>query len=143
MRDDWLLQGGDRPSLGTAYLASFLRRHDPDGRVSVRLWDMHHAGEDALLDWCRHAQPFIVGVSLTTPQYREAVRLARAIKAASPSTRILAGGAHPTAVRVYEPDVMLRDCFDYVLTGTARRRSPRSASPAATPSRPASASSRT
>lgn len=117
VRDDWLRQGGDRPSLGTAYLASWLRAHDPGGRVRPRLWDMHHADESALLDWCRHARPFVVGISLTTPQYREAVRVARAIKAASPTTRIVAGGAHPTAVRAYEPDVMPRDCFDHVITG--------------------------
>ncbi len=119
VRDAWLQQGGDRPSLGLAYLASHLRQRDRAGRCAVRLWDMHHATDAALLDWVTSTRPRLLGISLTTPQYREAVRLARLIKAASPTTPIIAGGAHPTAVRAIDPDVMPRDCFDYVVTGEA------------------------
>lgn len=113
VRDEWLLQGGDRPSLGTAYLASYARAH---GAAEVLLWDMHHARVSDLFEWLV-TKPFLVGISFTTPQYREAVRLARAIKQRYPEQRVIAGGAHPTAIGGDVP----ADCFDYVMLGESER----------------------
>ena len=118
--DPWLRDGGDRPSLGTLYIASWLRYTEsaiPD------VIDLNHDGDDGLLKRLQEFKPDYIGVSLTTPQYEEAVRIARKVKNEFSEIPIIAGGPHPTSVlRVPKvPEIMPTDLFDYVITGAGEK----------------------
>ena len=114
--DDWLTKGGDRPSLGTLYLASWLRATTT---AEPSVIDLNHGGDKALEERLLTFQPDLIGISLTTPQYKEAVRVARYIKQLNKDIPIVGGGPHVTALQFVPqvPELMPIDCFDYCVVG--------------------------
>ena len=119
VKDWWLTNGGDRPSLGTLYLASWLK-HTNSGEPQVI--DMNHHSYEALEKRINDFKPDYVGISLTTPQYVEAVKVAEYIKERY-NIPIITGGPHPTAMRnvTKVPDLMPVDSFDYVVVGAGEK----------------------
>jgi len=93
--DPWLTNGGDRPSLGNLYNAAWLRETN-SGIPSVI--DLNHGGDLALDKRIKEFNPDLIGISLTTPQYAESVRVAKFIKKITDKP-IIAGGPHITAMR--------------------------------------------
>lgn len=117
--DPWLTNGGDRPSLGTLYIASWLRKTNS---AEPSVIDLNHYGDADLLKRLEEFNPDLIGISLTTPQYEESVRVARFLKQ-NTNIPIIAGGPHVTAMQYVPkvPELMPTDCFDYVLTGPGER----------------------
>jgi len=114
--DPWLRNGGDRPSLGTLYLASWLMQTNA---AEPRVIDMNHCNDFILKNYIEEFRPDIIGISLTTPQYYEAVMTAGFIKNHFRQIPVIAGGAHPTAMVHVKSvsDVMPYMLFDYVVIG--------------------------
>jgi radical SAM superfamily enzyme YgiQ (UPF0313 family) len=110
VKDDFLRMGGDRPSLGTLYLATQLNANG----FNSDILDLNHFPEDKLIKQLTSNPSKVYGVSMTTPQYKEGNRIARLIKQYSPESKIICGGAHPTAVNGNMPDI-----WDHVITGEA------------------------
>lgn len=59
-----------------------------------------------------------VGISIMTPQRREAEAIAAAIKRHSPNTEVIAGGPH---VKHYTSEVLRNPLFDYVVVGDGEK----------------------
>lgn len=95
-RDSFLKNAGDRPPLGIAYIGAYLRERG----ISVSLVDMNHSNDVPEAD--------IIGISIVTPNYSEAIDVAEWIKS---STLLVAGGPHPSAVQ----DGL--DIFDKIVVG--------------------------
>ena len=75
--DPWLRNGGDRPSLGTLYIASWLRHKNA---AETQVMDMNHHEYKEMLSRISEFKPDTIGISLTTPQYEEATIVAELIK---------------------------------------------------------------
>lgn len=98
--------------LGQCYIAAVLRAQG----VSVAILDLHQAGgrpEDVVAA-CRRLMPRVVGVSATTPSFPNAARVARFVKALSPSIVTIVGGAHASALPT---ECLTAGGFDYVCVG--------------------------
>ena len=94
------------PPLANLYLKSYIERHLPDTAVTVG--DDNYDLDD--LKWLSDYD--VVGISIMTPQRHEALRLARAIKAMSPATTVIAGGPH---VKHYWKDLEGEPSFDFLV----------------------------
>lgn len=105
-KDEWLLAGGDRPMLALPQLGAYIRQFGYD----VECQDLNHQKLD-LLD-----EPDIIGVTATTPQYSSAVEIAKRVRAETPESTLLMGGAHATAM----PEECL-EYFDVVIKGEGER----------------------
>lgn len=97
------------PPLGLLYLKSAVSAQVPGVQVEVvDDYDLEHLGQFADAD--------MIGVSIMTPQRREAESLARAVKAAWPGKTLVAGGPH---VRHYSHD--MNETWDYLVGGDGER----------------------
>jgi anaerobic magnesium-protoporphyrin IX monomethyl ester cyclase len=94
------------PPLGLAYLGAVLEKAGYD----VRILDCTCGTTlDELMADLKEYQPDIVGISCTTPTFRDALVEARAVRQALPRAIIVLGGAHVTAT----PEQAMRwDVFD-------------------------------
>jgi len=115
VKDEWLTNGGDRPSLGTLYLATWLKKQNV---AEPQVIDLNHGGNDALVKRLEDFKPDIIGISLTTPQYEESLSVATIIKQIT-NVPIIGGGPHVTAMQnvLKIPDVLPKHLFDYVVFG--------------------------
>ena len=75
--DPWLTNGGDRPSLGNLYLATWLKFTNS---AECSVIDMNHYSYEDLKERVRDFRPNYIGISLTTPQYEEGVKVASFMK---------------------------------------------------------------
>ena len=118
--DPWLRNGGDRPSLGTLYLAGWLKFTKAADPYVI---DMNHYSGDELMTRIEEVKPDYIGISLTTPQYEEAVKTAARIKTSGYTMPIIAGGPHVTAMQNVPkvPEVMPEAFFDYCIFGAGER----------------------
>lgn len=113
-RKTYGLQGdaevGYGPPLGLAYLAAVLR----DGGHDVRIFDPGDTrGEDAPFVAAAQAfQPDVIGISIISCLYGQAVALAQALRRAMPGVPIVAGGPHCT-IHLREA---LEGCPDFDIT---------------------------
>jgi radical SAM superfamily enzyme YgiQ (UPF0313 family) len=117
--DPWLTNGGDRPSLGTLYLATWLK-HTNSAEASVI--DLNHYSNEELKERINDFKPDFIGISLTTPQYEESIKVASFIKERF-SIPIIAGGSHPTAMLNVKsvPELMPIYLFDYIVIGSGEK----------------------
>lgn len=85
------------PPLGLGYLARALA-----GRAEVQIIDAVKDRLEArdLADRARRFGPDLIGLSVTTPAAARALDFARVAKTAVPSSVVVAGGPHPTALPV-------------------------------------------
>lgn len=104
------------PPLGLAYLASYLREH---GHV-VELVDLNlgttssQRAEAAL----KRFQPDLIGMSVHTETYRNAIRHASRAKELAPEVPIVFGGPHPS---IMPEDVLREPAVDFVVAGEGER----------------------
>ncbi len=97
------------PALGILYLAAVMERQ----KINVTVADLtgeEHGLETALQ---RFAGADIYGVTATTPQYPQAFRILNVLRNQNPATRVVIGGAHPSA----SPEKCMQDGFDYAVIG--------------------------
>ncbi|MBU2541465.1 MAG: B12-binding domain-containing radical SAM protein [Candidatus Omnitrophica bacterium] len=88
--------GFSLPSLGLAYIGSFLKSHDKD----VELIDATfiEGGLEGLFKKIKEEAPRIVGFTVVTANMSVVARMAEEIKKISPQTLIVVGGFHPSAL---------------------------------------------
>ena len=97
-------------SIGPAFLASYLREHDHEVNFIRVPLEMSTAD---FIRQIRTAAPELIGVSLTTRQWRRARTLFAALREQL-SIPVIAGGLHPT----FSPEAVLAEPgFDYVCLG--------------------------
>lgn len=108
-KDTFLDNAGDRPYLGNLYLAGYVREHLPN--TDMRIFDLNH---DTLLEVLNYG-PDVVGIGFTTPHYGQVNILVKCMRPSLKNgARIIAGGAHPTAVA---PSELYKMGFDQVVQG--------------------------
>lgn len=102
----WLISDRDMPNLGVLYIAAYLRQNG----VSVAVADLCGMPEE----FWQIPEGDIYGISLTTPQFHLAVKVAQKLRARQPKCTIVAGGYHATALPEQTYKVMKPD---YVVVG--------------------------
>ncbi len=104
------------PPLGILYLAAALREQIPG--IAVHAFDGAREGYEATTAAIDRVAPDVLGVSFCTMQTQGAARLCRAVKRYRPSTLVVIGGPHATAL----PLESLRDTgADLCVVGEGER----------------------
>jgi len=115
----WIIRKGsfwkgliaNTPSIGLGYLAACLEERG----VTVEIIDASARGitlADVRREIEQRAGVAWIGISTTSYQYRMACEVARAAKQASPSSRVVMGGVHPT---LFPDEVLQNRQVDYVV----------------------------
>jgi len=98
--------------MGIGYLASVARTVADS--VEIVDMDADAVTVDELAAMVRDARYAIVGITVTTPTYDNALRCAVAIKRVSPDSLIVFGGIHAT---IRPEETLANDCVDVVVCG--------------------------
>lgn len=109
----WKSVASVMPPLGLAWLAAWLER---DGH-QVQILDAHAEGlsaDDVPGRVAERGSFDLIGLTATTPLIRNALEIVRRVKVASPTTRIVLGGVHPT---VLPEEVLAEPAVDVVVRG--------------------------
>ena len=97
------------PPLGLLYVAGFLEQNGIEINVAD-LADKETELENAL-------EPYIdahlYGITSTSPQYPQALKILKILRRRNPKARIVIGGAYPSSL----PDKCIDDGFDFVIAG--------------------------
>ncbi|MBC8549167.1 MAG: B12-binding domain-containing radical SAM protein [Candidatus Brocadiales bacterium] len=97
------------PPLGLLYVAGFLEHNGIEINVAD-LADKETELENAL-------EPYIdanlYGITSTSPQYPQALKILKVLRRRNPKARIVIGGAYPSSL----PDKCIKDGFDHVIAG--------------------------
>ena len=97
------------PPLGLLYVAGFLEKNGIDINVAD-LANKETELENAL-------EPYInadlYGITSTSPQYPQALKILKVLRRRNPKSRIVIGGAYPSSL----PDKCIKDGFDFVVAG--------------------------
>ncbi|MDD5439538.1 MAG: cobalamin-dependent protein [Candidatus Omnitrophica bacterium] len=121
--------GNTMPSLGLAYLASYLRKHGYDP-IILEPAAFNLSYKD-VIDRIRSVRPSYVGISFSTGMVFNAARLAEEIKTHDPGVTVIVGGPHVTAVPletmsrighfdigvIGEGELVLKELLDTLKTG--------------------------
>ena len=113
----YLLDGRAFPSLGMLYLAAWLRKDGHEVNIidlaGVKDWKMEISREQSKLDdvdW--------LGLTCTTPQYYDAMKIRDNIRARGYSMPVVVGGIHTTSLaHNNDMDFIERDGFDAYCIG--------------------------
>lgn len=107
------------PPLGVAYLAAVLRARG----LEVDLFDATFVRDPLRVMRARVSRTHydLVGISTLTSMIGDAVQIARVVREASPTTKIIAGGPHAT---VAPEHTLGLDAFDAIVLGEAEETLP-------------------
>lgn len=97
------------PPLGLLYVAGFLEHNGIDINVAD-LADKETELENALEPYMNAD---IYGITSTSPQYPQALKILKVLRRRNPKARIVIGGAYPSSL----PDKCIKDGFDFVIAG--------------------------
>ncbi len=99
------------PSLGLGYLAAAAEQV----KHTVKIIDCNLGINDQhLINITRQFQPQIIGITATTPVFRNATRLGNVLRGIFPEAILICGGAHPSA----SPQEALQGgAFDFLVLG--------------------------
>ncbi|MGE5392047.1 MAG: B12-binding domain-containing radical SAM protein [Deltaproteobacteria bacterium] len=100
--------------LGIGYIASYIRQFD----ISVKLVDpqAQHLDDKDITDIIKEEQFDLIGISSATPEFYNAVNIAKLTRDNSPQTSIILGGCHASAM----PEGILEEyheLFDFICIG--------------------------
>jgi radical SAM superfamily enzyme YgiQ (UPF0313 family) len=102
------------PPLGICYLASMLEKEGYD--VNIIDAEAERLTIDALVKKVEDLKPNVIGLTCTTPMVSSVKRIAEALKNILPSSKIVVGGPHVTAV----PEDLLKEKYiDTAVIGEA------------------------
>jgi radical SAM superfamily enzyme YgiQ (UPF0313 family) len=98
------------PSMGILYLASMLEKNNHQ----VKVYDQD-VEDTPIIDIIDKFNPDYIGITATTPQFPNAIKVANEIKILRNNIIIVIGGTHVTCVgpKILEKYI----CFDYLLMG--------------------------
>ncbi len=101
--------------LGLAYVGAYLKKHY-SGKLEIDFYQGYFDPDDVIVNGARNSD--IIGFSVTSPAFKHAVSLAKAIKTINPSSRIVFGGFHPSAL----PQACIDTGFvDHVVVGEGEK----------------------
>jgi radical SAM superfamily enzyme YgiQ (UPF0313 family) len=102
------------PNIAILYLAAAMTHHDPV--LNHLVLDTRAEQMDAAMtvDRLKQLQPDIVGISSTTNQFPDALKIAQGVRAALPHANIVFGGAHASALPA---ETVSNEEIDYVVVG--------------------------
>jgi len=104
------------PPLGLLYIAAYAESRGWNVRVMDATAEKLGFGQ--IEEFVREHRPPFVGVTSVTAQIGGAHRIAELVKRASPGSRVVLGGVHPTAL----PEEVLQDRHvDYVIRGEGEK----------------------
>jgi len=107
-------QGGSLIPLNLCYLAAYVRADDPAAKVQILDADAEGLGGDETVRHAADFAPELIGITANTGAFATIVELCRRFKARLPSTPIVLGGPHVSAL----PERSLRETgADYVVIG--------------------------
>ena len=102
------------PTLGLATIAATARERNHQVHILDMSWRQYDYGE--IKAELLHFKPDIVGITATTPLMNQLRDISVLVKDLSPHTRVIGGGAHPSAL----PEETIRESLlDAVLFGEA------------------------
>jgi len=101
-----LVEAGDRPSLGTLYVASALRK----AGHNVVLSDLNHDSYHTLEQKIRGTEPEFIGMTTMTSYFDWFSEFAKHLKSRFPKSKLIAGGPHATIL----PET-LTNIFDFIV----------------------------
>ncbi|MBW1782635.1 MAG: cobalamin-dependent protein [Deltaproteobacteria bacterium] len=101
------------PPLGVLYLAAYLEANG----VQVEVADMTDREDDLEAALIPHTGADLYGVSSSTPQYPQSLRILDIIRRHDPEATTVIGGPHASSL----PEKCLRDGFDFVVAGEGER----------------------
>lgn len=99
------------PPLGLAYLAAALRR--AGHQVQILDADVEGLNAQGVALEIKKIKPEVVGLSAVTPNFSEAVKIAKSVKKFKNPPMIILGGPHASAV----PQAAKFSCFDFTVLG--------------------------
>ena len=99
------------PSLGLAYIAAVLEKNGYEVKIIDCSLGISHIHLVGLL---KKEKPDIIGITGTTPVFASMKRVAEDVRRYFPSTFVIVGGPHLTAMTEY---TMKFECFDVGVTG--------------------------
>ncbi|MBC7130961.1 B12-binding domain-containing radical SAM protein, partial [Candidatus Bathyarchaeota archaeon] len=104
------------PPLGLAYVAAALEQAD----FQVEIFDnyLHKKPVDKIKEVVERHDPEIVGIGCNSVNYGQCVEIAKAVKEAEPSCKIMVGGPHPSCV---PESVLAHKEIDYAVMGEGER----------------------
>lgn len=108
--DEFLAQKGDRAPLGLGYLCSFVKSLGHEARI----FDLNHDKEEDMIKFAEEWKPDFACISVATPNYNIAARLAIRLRQTLPNVKLVAGGNHITAFPYEEKTLKL---YDYAVMG--------------------------
>jgi len=93
-----------------------------DAGHELKIYDANESSFDDLVQDILRFKPDLVGISAVTERFYGVVKLARAVKANLPGTKIIIGGSHAD---LYPEETMTHAEFDYLLSGPCELTFPR------------------
>jgi len=102
------------PSLGLAYLAATVEREGHD----VRVVDCTFNQEKMLTDIAKEFCPQIIGITATTPTFKNAAYMAGLLQQILPEAVYICGGSHAS---VCPEDILNVGVFDFAIIGEGER----------------------
>jgi anaerobic magnesium-protoporphyrin IX monomethyl ester cyclase len=101
------------PPLGVLYLAAYLESNG----VQVEVADMTNREDDLEAALIPHMGADLYGVSSSTPQYPQALKILDIVRRHNPDAATVIGGPHASSL----PEKCLKDGFDFVVAGEGER----------------------
>lgn len=116
----FLNKPGDRPPLGIAYLASYLRRYIKDVDITIIDFNLYpDMNRDEEIELVSSKKPDLVGLSFLTPAFQDAQEIANSIRHKLSSRIILvAGGPHASAA---PKETLQGSDFDFAVRGEGEK----------------------
>ena len=111
-------QGGKSAPLNLAYLSSYLKQHKPYYQIKIIDAENLRLDYDLLDAEIREFNPDILGITMPTPAFEQAMEVVRRAKWMNHNVKTIVGGPHPTAF----PKEVSRETFiDFVVYGEGEK----------------------
>lgn len=98
------------PPLANLYLKSFVNAHRPHIKIDL--------GDDEYDENTDFSKYDAVGISIMTPQRKEADLIAELVKRSNPKTKVIVGGPH---IKYYLEETIKNPYFDYIVHGDGEK----------------------
>jgi radical SAM superfamily enzyme YgiQ (UPF0313 family) len=85
--------------IGLLYLASFIKKNDPDIRVEIRDPDIFNGSFDEFIHTFSEGNPDIIGISVFSHVMEPAKKMVSKLKSAVPGAILISGGSHINGIR--------------------------------------------
>jgi len=106
--------GGKSSPLNLGYLASYIRQQKPKFEINILDCDALNLSYEQIKEYIAKKGPDIVAITMPTPVYEHAVRIADLTKELDKKIFVVVGGPHPTAL---PKETLLEKSIDFAVIG--------------------------